>query len=86
MFKMGTIVRFNPKNSNRDWDALSQQEKQQLLRRYRDLMNGSVWDHFIFITEIVQAPGHCVLINQRNGKVSIMRHTKDFIVVPDDEC
>lgn len=40
---------------------------------------------FIFITEINQAPGHCVLVPLDGGPVEWMRHTADFRLATEDE-
>lgn len=91
MFRTGDVIRFDPSSFNpKYWNSLTPTE---INTYYGVLMDpktidkrNPVWQHFVFITEINQSPGHCVLVNQSNGEVEMMRHTNDFSLVPEDEC
>ena len=49
---------------------------------YRSKFDGKV---FIFLGEIPQAPGHCVLADLKTGYVEAMYHTDNFVELTDDE-
>ena len=40
---------------------------------------------YIFLGEIVQAPGHCILLDIDTGKVEAMHHTDNFRQLTEDE-
>ena len=83
-FKRGTVVVFEPQNLNQEyWDKLSQKDRKKY---YGPLGYGShKLKLFVFITEIRNAPGHCVLISLDNQKIETMRHTSDFREVTEEE-
>lgn len=83
-FKMGTVVVFEPKNFNPAyWNKLSEQDR---IKYYGPLGYGQKKQkHFVFITEIVSTPGHCVLVDMDDGHVEVMRHTSDFREAREDE-
>lgn len=83
-FTSGTVVVFEPKNFNPDfWNKLSEQEK---IDYYGQLGYGSTKSKFfVFLTEIKNAPGHCVLVDLDDGKIETMRHISDFREVTEDE-
>jgi hypothetical protein len=83
-FKPGTVVVFEPKNFNPGfWDNLSEAERH---KSYGSLGYGSdKLKYFVFLCEIKNAPGHCVLVSLDNQKLETMRHTNDFREVMDEE-
>ena len=83
-FKPGTAVVFEPKNFNQKWwNKVSEADR---LKWYGDLGYGSKEPvFFVFLCEIIQSPGHCVLVNMDNQKVETMRHTSDFRACTEDE-
>ena len=40
---------------------------------------------FVYLGEIPNQPGHCVVAGWRNGKVYSSRHVNEFEVIPEDE-
>ncbi|NBO36490.1 hypothetical protein EBU91_02985 [bacterium] len=65
------------------WNKLSDQDK---IKYYDSLGYGSnKKKFFVFLTEIKNAPGHCVLADLDNGRIEVMRHTSDFREVTEDE-
>ncbi len=83
-FKSGTVVVFEPNNFNPDyWNKLSEDDK---IKYYGDLGYGKEKKPlFVFMTEIRNAPGHCVLVSMDDGHTEVMRHTTDFREVREDE-
>jgi hypothetical protein len=83
-FKPGTVVVFDPESFTKEfWGSLSEKER---IKYYGVLGYGkkkSVF--FVFLTEIITAPGHCVLVNLDNQQIETMRHTSDFRKVKEDE-
>jgi hypothetical protein len=41
---------------------------------------------FVFLGEIKQCPGHCILTDLKNGKIIGMYHTDNFREATEDEC
>lgn len=83
-FTPGTVVVFEPKNFNPEfWNKLSEQEK---IDYYGPLGYGSTKPKFfVFLAEIKNAPGHCVLVDLDDNRIETMRHTTDFREVNEDE-
>ncbi len=83
-FRTGTVVVFEPKNFNPEfWDKLSEESR---LRAYSGLGYGSEkLKMFVFLTEIVSCPGHCVLVDLADGHLEVMRHTADFREATEEE-
>lgn len=83
-FKRGDAVVFEPKNFNpKFWDSLSEADR---IRYYGPLGYGAKKTKvFVFLTEINQASGHCVLVSLDDQTVETMRHTSDFRLATDDE-
>lgn len=83
-FKRGTVVVFEPKNLNQDyWKRLSEEER---LKYYGPLGYGATKKKFfVFMCEIRNAPGHCVLVDMDDQHVETMRHTSDFREVTEEE-
>lgn len=42
-------------------------------------------DTYVFLGEIPNMPGHCVVLNHRTGKVYSGYHTDNFIELTEDE-
>lgn len=83
-FKRGSVVVFEPKNFNPEyWKNLSEADK---VKYYGALGYGAKKQKlFVFITEIRNAPGHCVLISLDDQKIETMRHTSDFREATEEE-
>ena len=83
-FKRGTVVVFEPKHFNpKYWNNLSEEDR---IKYYGALGYGQPkLKLFVFITEILNAPGHCVLISLDDQKIETMRHTNDFREITEDE-
>ena len=71
------MVVFDPANLNPEyWNNLSEKDK---LKYYNPLGYGcNKPKFFIFICEINNAPGHCVLLDMNTDLLVSMRHTKEF--------
>lgn len=83
-FKPGTAVVFEPKNLNQEW--WEKQTEEDLLKWYGPLGYGQEKQKvFVFLCEIRQAPGHCVLVSLDDQKVLTMRHTDNFREATDEE-
>ncbi len=83
-FKMGDVVAFAPENFNPGWwDNLPIADR---VKYYGPLGYGETkLKTFVFITEIRQTPGHCVLVAMDDGHIEVMRHTANFRKVDEDE-
>lgn len=83
-FKRGTVVVFDPSNFNPEyWKNLSEEDR---LKYYGTLGYGSRKPKFfVFLTEIRNAPGHCVLVALDDQHLETMRHTSDFREVTEEE-
>ncbi len=83
-FSPGTVVVFEPKNFDPEyWDSLTDVARQEL---YGHLGYGyKKTKFFVFLCEIVTAPGHCVLVATDTNKVETMRHISNFREVGEDE-
>lgn len=83
-FKPGDAVVFEPANLNPGyWNALTEDER---VAYYGPLGYGAKRPVvFVFMGEIRQAPGHCVLVSLDDQHIETMRHTSDFRLVRDDE-
>ena len=83
-FKKGTVVVFDPKNFNPNyWNSLSEEDR---IKYYGPLGYGSEKPKFfVYLTEIKNAPGHCVLVSLDNQTIETMRHDSDFREVREDE-
>ena len=81
-FKIGTVVVFEPKNFNPDfWNNLSEEDR---IKFYGPVGYGQK-KLFVFLAEIKNAPGHCVLVDMDDGHVEVMRHTTDFREATEEE-
>ena len=83
-FKRGTVVVFEPKNLNPDyWNALSEKDR---IKYYGALGYGKTKPiFFVYLTEIKNALGHCVLVSLADQKIETMRHTDNFREVTEEE-
>jgi hypothetical protein len=41
---------------------------------------------YIFLGEIVQMPGHCIVVGMKDGKIYNGYHTENFIELTENEC
>lgn len=83
-FKKGTVVVFDPNNLDQNyWNSLSEEDR---IKYYGPLGYGSSKPKFfVYLTEIKNAPGHCVLVSLDNQTIETMRHDCDFREVREDE-
>lgn len=82
--KPGTVVIFNPSSFNPDfWNKLPEADR---IKYYGSLGYGSnKKKFFVFLTEVKNAPGHCILVDLDDGHIETMRHTSDFREVEEEE-
>jgi len=59
--------------------------KAVLAEEYEDQYPFANGDTFIFLGEIIQMPGHCV-IAAKNGQVLFGYHTDNFVELTEDEA
>lgn len=57
--------------------------KEDYEKYYEDIFEGRV---FVFLGEIKQCSGHCILLDLKNGKIIGMYHTENFREATQDEC
>jgi len=83
-FEPGTVVVFEPENFNPEfWNKLSEKDK---IKYYGSLGYGAdKKKFFVFLTEIKNAPCHCLLSDLDDGRIEVMRHTSDFREVRENE-
>lgn len=84
IFEPGTVIVFDPSSFNPEfWNKLSEEDR---IKYYGSLGYGSdKKKFFVFLTEIKNAPGHCVLVDLDDGHLETMRHTSDFREVTGEE-
>lgn len=58
----------------------------RLPAEYRDRYPFSADGVYVFLGEIPNMPGHCVVVDHRSGKVFSGYHTENFAEIPDDEA
>jgi len=82
--KPGTVVIFNTDSFNPEfWSKLSEEDK---IKYYGSLGYGSnKKKFFVFLTEVKNAPGHCILVDLDDGHLETMRHTYNFREVTEEE-
>jgi hypothetical protein len=83
-FKKGAVVVFDPESFNKDfWKNLSEEDK---IKYYGSLGYGTnKKKFFVFLTEVKNAPGHCLLVDLDDGHIETMRHIYNFREVKEDE-
>lgn len=83
-FEPGTVVVFNSSSFNPAfWDKLPEEDR---VKYYGPLGYGSEKKKFfVFLTEVKNAPGHCILVDLDDGHLETMRHTSDFREVTEEE-
>lgn len=83
-FKPGTVVVFDTPNFNPGyWNNLPEQQR---VKYYGPLGYGKKKPKFfVFMCEIRNAPGHCVLLDMDDGHMEYMRHISDFREVKEGE-
>ena len=42
-------------------------------------------ESFVYLGDIVQMPGHCVVVSTKTGRVYCCYHTDEFVVLNDEE-
>lgn len=43
-------------------------------------------NRFIFVSEVTNCPGHCIILDPRSGKILPgVYHTSDFVLIEEDE-
>jgi hypothetical protein len=83
-FKRGTVVVFDPTRLTREW--WDKQKPEDLLEWYGPLGYGQEkLKFFVFLCEIRNARGHCVLVSLDDQKIITMRHINDFREVTKEE-
>ena len=83
-FKPGDVVVFDPEIFDKTfWSNLPEEKK---IRYYGRLGYGQKeFKRFVFLCEINQAPGHCVLASLDDQKIETMRHMDVFRLVTEEE-
>lgn len=56
--------------------------KAQYEKYYKETFDGKL---FVFLGEIKQCPGHCILVDLKDGKIVGMYHTDNFREATDNE-
>jgi len=83
MFEPGTVVIFDPNSFNESyWNNLSEEDR---IKYYGCYGYGGKLHFFVFLCEIKNAPGHCVLVSLRDQHIETMAHISDFREVTEDE-
>lgn len=82
--KPGTVVVFDPSSFNPEfWDKLPEADR---IKYYGPLGYGAdKKKFFVFLTEVKNAPGHCILVDLDDGHIETMRHMSDFREVKEEE-
>lgn len=83
-FEPGTVVIFDHSSFEESfWNNLSEEDK---IKYYGSLGYGlDKKKFFVFLTEVKNAPGHCVLVDLDDNHIETMRHTYNFREVKDEE-
>lgn len=76
-FEINTLVRFDYETFIRNWDVECYERDYE----HNFPINGK----FIFMGEIKQMPGHCILCNIKTGKIIAGYHTDNFIELTEEE-
>lgn len=71
--KQYTLVKFDYSNMPDKWE-----------KEYLEVFDPD--KVYIYLGEIVQMPGHCILVEMKTGKVISGYHTDNFIELTEDEC
>jgi hypothetical protein len=84
-FKLGDAIVWTPDNFNpKFWENTPLEDRDRYYYSWTMDSRGNPIV-FVFITEINQAPGHCVVVSMAGGKVEWMRHTTEFRLATEDE-
>ena len=73
MIHKNALVKFDFSDMRDDW-------KKEYLKTFKP---NKV---YIFLGEIFQMPGHCIVVEMKTGKVICGYHTENFIELTEDEC
>lgn len=82
--RLNSVVIFDPESFHQNyWNKLSE----HLRKRYYGILGyGSKKPkHFVYLGEIKNAPGHCILVDMDTNEVLTMYHTWNFREVTDSE-
>jgi hypothetical protein len=41
---------------------------------------------YVYLGDIVNMPGHCVVVEHETGRIYSGFHTENFVEIPEDEC
>ena len=85
--KVNSIVKFNTELSIYNMDTKKtvlyrKAYPTEYMKYYKSLEDRL----FIYLGDIVQQPGHCILVDMNTGLLEVGHHTDNFVVVPEDEC
>lgn len=82
--KKNSVVIFDPSNFNPEyWDNLSEKDRKKY---YSSLGYGSKKPKFfVYLGDVLNAPGHAILVDMQTDKVITMRHTDNFREVTEEE-
>lgn len=83
-FSAGTVVVFDPTAFAPEyWNNLPEEKKMQY---YGSLGYGQPKPKFfVFLCEVRNAPGHCILVSLSDQKIETMQHTDEFREVRDED-
>ncbi len=56
-----------------------------LPKRYHSKGPFEADNHYIFVSEIPNMPGHCIVLDKLSGKIYVGYHTDNFIELSDEE-
>lgn len=86
-FKTGDVIVFDPSSLNKNyWDNLSEKDRKRYWGPFG--YGAKTRRFFVFLTDINDAPGHCVIISMEHSdknKVITMAHNCEFRKVREDE-
>ena len=46
----------------------------------------SIYDKFVYLGDVVQMPGHCIVVNTTTGQIYCGYHTDNFVEISEEEC
>lgn len=71
--KQYTLVKFDYSNISDEWK-----------KEYLEVFEPD--KVYIYLGEIVQRPGHCIVVEMKTGKIISGYHTENFIELTENEC
>lgn len=72
MIRQNALVKFDYKDLPEEWRVEYPFKKSD--------------EPYIFLGEIVQMPGHCIVVSMKTGKIFSGYHMNNFIELTEDEC